>query len=79
VTVTLKDGRRATHACESAKGDFNRPYQEAEIREKFRGLAGLVLTPAGVLSVERAVDDCERWRTVRELIDALRQGARPLS
>ena len=34
VTVTLKDGRQSTHTCESARGDFQRPYQESEIRDK---------------------------------------------
>jgi len=39
VTVTLKDGRRATHACESHRGDFNQPFEPEEIRRKFRELA----------------------------------------
>jgi 2-methylcitrate dehydratase PrpD len=77
VTVTLTDGRQSTQTCESARGDFQRPYQESEIRAKFRELAGLVLTPEGVTSVEQAVQDCAQWTSVRELTDQLRRCGRP--
>jgi 2-methylcitrate dehydratase PrpD len=73
VTVTLKDGRQCTRNCESARGDFQRPYQEAEIREKFHELARLVLTPEGVAIVEDAIGQCDRWSSVRELIDVVHQ------
>jgi 2-methylcitrate dehydratase PrpD len=72
VTVKLKDGRSATHACESHRGDFNRPFAESELRDKFRELAGLVLRPRAVGETERAVDRCEQWKSVGGLIDALR-------
>src|SRR5262245_51387834 len=75
VTVLLKDGRQSTCTCYSARGDFERPYQEAEVREKFRALAGLVLRPAGVAIIEEAVDQCERWPSVKELPDLLRRNA----
>src|SRR4030095_5558533 len=48
VTLILKDGRRTTRMCESPRGDYQRPYQESEVREKFRELGGLVLTREGV-------------------------------
>ncbi len=73
LTLTLKDGRTATHECESHRGDFNWPFEESELRDKFRELAGLVLSPAGVTAVEQAVDRCEEWRSVRELTDLLRR------
>ena len=76
VTVTLKDGRQSTHTCESARGDFQRPYQESEIRDKFRELAALVLTPDGVTDIEQAVHHCEQWTSVRELTDQLRRYGR---
>src|SRR5207248_5870864 len=76
VTVTLKDGRQGTHTCESARGDFQRPYQESEIREKFRELAALVLTPDGVTATEQAVHHCEQWASVHELTDQLRRHGR---
>ena len=77
VTVTLKDGRQSTHTCESARGDFQRPYQESEIREKFCELAALVLTPDGVTGIEQAVNHCDQWTSVRELTDQLRRYSRP--
>ncbi len=77
VTLTLKDGRHSTHACESHRGDFNQPFAESEIRDKFRELAGVVLTPEGVAAVEQAVDRCEDWKTVGELSALLRRHGRP--
>jgi 2-methylcitrate dehydratase PrpD len=76
VTVTLKDGRQSTSTCESARGDFQRPYQESQIREKFLELAALVLTPDGVTGVEQAVNHCDQWTSVGELIDPLRRYGR---
>jgi 2-methylcitrate dehydratase PrpD len=69
VTLILKDGRQTTRLCESPRGDFQRPYQEAEVREKFRELAALVLTREGVNAVERTVDQCDRLNSVRDLIE----------
>jgi 2-methylcitrate dehydratase PrpD len=76
VTVTLKDGRQATRICESPRGDFQRPYQEDEVRAKFRELAGLVLPRAGVGDVERAVDQCDRLNSVRALLEQVRRHSR---
>jgi 2-methylcitrate dehydratase PrpD len=76
VTLTLKDGRQATCACESHRGDFLRPFEESELREKFHELAGVVLTPEGVAYVERAVDRCDEWPSVREFTEQLRRHGR---
>lgn len=73
VTVTLKDGRQASHAVESHRGDFLEPYEETQIRDKFRELAGFVLTPEGVASVEAAVNRCDEWTSLDELTLALRR------
>jgi len=61
VTLVLTDGRSAIHECDSHRGDFNQPFTETELRDKFRDLAGTVLTEEGVRLVEQAVDDCETW------------------
>ena len=76
VTVTLTDGRQATRSCESHRGDFQRPFAEAELREKFRELAGTVLTGDGVSRIEDAVDRCEQWQSIDELILLLRRHGR---
>jgi 2-methylcitrate dehydratase PrpD len=73
VTLILKDGRQTTRTCESPRGDFQRPYQESEVREKFRELAALVLTREGVGAVERAVDQCDRLDSVRQLTERIRR------
>jgi 2-methylcitrate dehydratase PrpD len=76
VTVTLTDGRTSTHSRESHRGDFQQPFSEAEIRGKFRELAGVVLRPEGVSSVENAVDRCEEWQGIAELTEPLRRFGR---
>jgi 2-methylcitrate dehydratase PrpD len=77
VTLTLKDERQITCACDSPRGDCLNPYDESEIRLKFRQLAGLALTPQGVGEVERAVDRFEHWTSATELTDLLRRHGRP--
>ncbi len=72
VTLTLKDGRSATHECDSHRGDFNRPFEESAIRAKFHELAGTVLTAEGSQKIEAAIDRCEQWTSVRELVVLMR-------
>ena len=76
VTVTLTDGRSATHARDSHRGDFSDPFSEAEMRGKFRELAGTVLTAEGAEAVERAVDGIEGWANIGELTALLRRHGR---
>jgi 2-methylcitrate dehydratase PrpD len=76
VTMTLTDGRHSTHSRESHRGDFQQPFAESEIRGKFRELAGVVLRPEGVSSVEDAVDRCEEWQSISELTELLRRHGR---
>jgi 2-methylcitrate dehydratase PrpD len=73
VTVTLKNGRQCTRTCDNARGDFQRPYQESEIRAKFRELASLVLPHEGVMAVEAALDRCDTWASVRDLTHMCRR------
>lgn len=77
VTVVLTDGRRATHACDSHRGDFQRPFTETELREKFRELAAVALMPEGVMLVEQAVDRCDQWDTVAMLPALCQRYGRP--
>ena len=77
VVVSLADGRSASHARDSHRGDFNQPFGEDEVRGKFRELAGTVLTGDGVAAVERAVDTAENWSDIHALIESMRRHARP--
>jgi 2-methylcitrate dehydratase PrpD len=72
VTVTLTDGRSSTQSRDSHRGDFQQPFSETEIRGKFHELAGIVLRPEGVSKVENAVDRCDEWQSIAELIEPLR-------
>ena len=77
VTLMLNDGRRATHSLDSHRGDFQEPFTEAELREKFRELAGVVLTAEGAALVEQAIDRCDDWGNVGELTALCRGHGRP--
>jgi 2-methylcitrate dehydratase PrpD len=71
VTVTLTDGRQVTRLRESARGDFQEPYREDEIRAKFRELAGVVLSPAAVTRVEELVEQLDEREHLSDLFVAL--------
>ena len=73
VTVTFSDGRQVTRLRESARGDYQDPYGEDEVRAKFRELASLVLSPAGVARVEALVDRLDDLPRLGDLVDALRE------
>ncbi|MFN7752003.1 MAG: MmgE/PrpD family protein [Pseudomonadota bacterium] len=60
-TIVLHDGRQATHAVESARGDYNAPLDENALRGKFRSLAGEVLPAQAVDALERLVDRAQDW------------------
>jgi 2-methylcitrate dehydratase PrpD len=77
VTLTLKDGRQETRLCESARGDFQRPYAESEIRAKFHQLAAIVLTQEGVTKLETSLDGCDQWAHTQELTEVIRNHSRP--
>jgi len=72
VTLSLTDGRRVTHERQSHRGDFDEPFTEAEIRGKFRQLAGTILPPDTVAQAETAIGQIEEWKGVGELTQALR-------
>ena len=52
------------------------PFAESELREKFRELAGEVLSAEGAAAIERAVDRCEEWTGIGELTGLLRRHGR---
>ena len=76
VTVTFTDGRQVTRLRESARGDFQDPYSETEIRAKFRELAGVVLSPGRVTRIEALVDRLDELPRLPSLIELLRDDRR---
>ncbi|MBV8406497.1 MAG: MmgE/PrpD family protein [Alphaproteobacteria bacterium] len=75
VTLTLKDGRSATAAREASVRDTLKADPEPQVRAKFRELMAPHLAPAGIDAIEAAVDRCEEWQSMGELIEPLRQYA----
>jgi 2-methylcitrate dehydratase PrpD len=76
VSVTLRDGRQASASREMSWRDEAQPDPEPGLRAKFRELAGLVLTEAGVGAVEHAIGRAEDWTSVAHLTDLLRRHGR---
>jgi 2-methylcitrate dehydratase PrpD len=72
VTVTFTGGRQVTRMRESARGDYQDPYREDEIRAKFRELAGVVLSPEGVVRTEQIVDRVDDLPRLGSLVETLR-------
>jgi 2-methylcitrate dehydratase PrpD len=78
VTVTLTDGRQVTRLRESARGDYQDPYDPGEIRSKFRELAGLVLSPTGVARMEELVDRLDDLPRLGALVEVEQRGGAPV-
>jgi 2-methylcitrate dehydratase PrpD len=76
VLLTMTDGRTVEHRRDHLRGDFMEPFSDVELREKFRQLAGTVLTPEGVTAVEQAVDRCEEWENAGALTELCRRHER---
>jgi 2-methylcitrate dehydratase PrpD len=76
VTLRLKDGRQTTAFCEASRGGFERPYEQAELLEKFRSLAGGLLTPAGVQELESLLLRLDWVPSVQEVFETLERGQR---
>lgn len=76
VTLTLRDGRSATAAVESHRGDFDAPFERRELLEKFRELAGHVLTDAGVAQAQRILLDIDEVPRFGEAMSVLRTHVR---
>jgi len=77
VTVTLTDGRQVTRLRESARGDYQDPYGEGEVRSKFHELAGVVLSPSGVARMEEIVGRLDDLPRLGDLVAALREDRGP--
>ena len=77
VTITFTDGRQVSQQRDSARGDYQDPYGIGEVRGKFRDLAGLVLSRAGVARVESLVDRLDELPRLSDLVDALREDRGP--
>src|SRR5499426_705755 len=71
VTVTFTDGCQVTRLRESARGDFQDPYREDEVRAKFRELARVVLSRGAVSRVEELVDRLDELPRLSDLVAAL--------
>jgi aconitate decarboxylase len=72
LTVTLKSGATFERARDHAHGSAKDPMSEAEVRNKFRRLAGAVLDTGSVNRLETTVDSLDRTPDLSELRSLLR-------
>jgi 2-methylcitrate dehydratase PrpD len=71
VELTLADGRVLRERQDRPRGGPDAPLARAEVETKFRGNAGLVLPPAAVEDVIRAVDGLAAGAPLTELLRSL--------
>jgi 2-methylcitrate dehydratase PrpD len=74
--VTMRDGRTFDAQRDHAHGSSKDPMSIAEVREKFRRLAGTVLDEARVTRLEHLIDEIDSADDLSDLIDLL-AGADP--
>lgn len=77
VTLRLKDGSEYTAAVDFAKGSLGNPMTEDELKDKFRILAGGVLTKKSVERIIDMVANLESLSNIRELTDVIYNGRFP--
>jgi 2-methylcitrate dehydratase PrpD len=82
VTLQLKDGSEYTAAINFAKGSLGNPMTEDELKDKFRILAGGVLTKTSIERIIDMVANLENLSNIRDLIEVIYNGrsdcARPV-
>jgi 2-methylcitrate dehydratase len=76
MTITLKNGEQKTAELSNPIGHHDRPMSDAQVIEKFRGLAGRKLTPARLQKVLDRVWTIENDGDWPALFDELRIEAR---
>jgi 2-methylcitrate dehydratase PrpD len=60
VTVTMNDGSQHKHSLLYRPGHFKNPIPDEALRAKFRDLAGRVITPEALDTIERVVDNLDK-------------------
>jgi 2-methylcitrate dehydratase PrpD len=71
VTVRLNDGNRFSHTATIAKGHPQNPMTETEVREKFLGNAGAVISEHRAAELIAAVESLESLNNVRQIVGLL--------
>lgn len=71
VEVITNGGRVYTERVDSAKGTPENPMAPSEVREKYRRLAGTVISEGDALEIERAVGRLDRMEDVGEFAELL--------
>jgi 2-methylcitrate dehydratase len=76
MTITLKNGERKTAEIANPIGHHNRPMSDAQLIEKFRGLAGRKLAPARLDAILDRVWRIDDGGDLRSLFDEMQVAPR---
>ena len=76
MTIALKNGERKTAEIANPIGHHDRPMSDAQLVEKFRGLAGRKLAPARLDAILDRVWRIEDGGDLRSLFDEMQVGSR---
>lgn len=71
VTMKLRDGRSLTEKVAWAKGTIHNLLTQEEMKEKFRGLASMVLASNKVEAIIEVIGELERLDTIQKLMALL--------
>jgi len=71
VEINTKDGRSFESGESTFRGEQDFPFSEAELRAKYRWLAGDLLGPERVAAIEEAVFDLPNQASIQTLVEQL--------
>jgi 2-methylcitrate dehydratase PrpD len=75
IEITTRDGRRFARRNDIARGYPETPLTQDELLDKFRALAGSVMSDARVAKLQRIVTDLPHAKSLRTYAAALRAKA----
>ena len=75
ITVGLKDGRTLHASVQHARGTMFRPFERAELEQKFHDCAAGLMPPAAYAAIGEQLAEFEHLPSIRELMRQLRFAA----
>ena len=73
VEIKLSSGENLQETVERARGGYDRPFSEAELSDKFRRLAAMVLPPESVRELEKMLPELQNKKNFEPLGRILRK------
>jgi len=74
VEIEFSSGEKVQETVDRPRGGYDRPFSEDELGDKFRRLAGMVLTPASVNDLTTLLSELQHQSDLKPLSRLLRTG-----